>query len=241
MRSILLGGRATLALIFCGLALVALPGGAHGESAEALHYHWRLQGLIGALAGLFFPRSGYGSLTTTGLDDGHVRCELIITGEDDGPDFWRYGAELDPVAGRTVRAWTAYHFRNRDKAEESKLEDNTDAGVVDIASSIQLLRHKPVAALTQWRIWSDGHLYSVEVVPGNLEQVRVGPRQVPARHFLVRPAPSAAERAWKGRLELWLAQDPVSTPVRIIVERGLASVLLELQPDAGDSARAPHP
>ncbi len=219
--------------------LLAVPAGA--QPAEDLHYHWRLQGFLGAIAGLFFPRTGYGQLTTTALADGHLRCELVITAEDRGPDFWRYGAELDPVAGHTVRAWTSYHYRDRERAEESKLEDNTERGVVDIASAINVLRRDPVKERTQWRIWSDGHVYPVEVVPGAVEAMKVGGRQVPARHYWVNGVEQDGERVWKGHLELWLALDEAATPVRIIVARSFASVALELQPPSPPGDAAPSP
>lgn len=223
--------------VLLGLFLLAAP--ARAGATEDLHYHWRLQGFLGAIAGLFFPHEGFGQLTTTTLENGHLRCELVITAEDKGPDFWRYGAELDPVAGHTVRAWTSYHFRDRERAEESQLDANTEKGVVDIASSINVLRRNPVKERVEWHIWSDGKLYPVEVVPGPVEGLRIAGRQVPARHYWVRGIELPGERLWKGHLELWLALDEVSTPVRILVERSFASVLLELQPGGPAADEAP--
>jgi hypothetical protein len=221
--------RFRVGLVLCslgGLGSLAAPALGDQGSYEVLRYRWRLLGVRGALAGLFLPGRGEGSLATGEADDGRLRSELVITspgGREN--EFWRYGAELDPSSGGTLRAWSSYLFRGEHRSREAEL---VDQGVVDIASGIYLIRQTPPVAPRRMRIWSDGRLYSVVVVPLESEQRQIGRRRVAVRHYSIRGAEASGERFWKGRLDLWLADDEASTPVEIRVERGWAAVKLEL-------------
>jgi len=216
--------RSSLAL--CVLCACASAASADQGSYEVLRYRWRLLGLRGALAGLFLPGQGEGSLLTGAADDGRLRSELVITARGGREDeFWRYGAELDPASGGTLRAWSSYLFRGEHKSREAVLAEQ---GVVDIASGIYLIRQDPPTAPRPMRIWSDGRLYSVVVVPLGTEERKIGGRTVRAGHYSIRGPGRPGERQWKGRLDLWLADDEASTPVEIRVERGWAAVKLEL-------------
>jgi hypothetical protein len=58
--------------------------------------------------------------------------------------------------------------------------------------------------------------------------VEVARQKVRARHYAVRPLVEPGRKVWKGELDLWLAEDAAATPVRILVSRSPARVLLEL-------------
>lgn len=222
-RRALLGALALAALILGGA-----PARADQASYEVLRYRWRLLGLQGALAGFFLPNRGEGSLVTGVAEGGALRSELVITspgGREE--EFWRYGAELDPASGGTLRAWSAYFFRGERKAREAELADQ---GVVDVASGIYLIRQSPPRAQQRMRIWSDGKLYPVVVLPLEHDRRQLRGKSVRVRHYSIRGVEVPGERFWKGRLDLWLADDEASTPVEMRVERGWAGVKLELAP-----------
>ncbi len=207
------------------LALAAAPAVAAVDD-ERLAYRWRLDGLLGALAGLFVPSDGEGSLTRETLPNGNWKSELLITSaESDDADFFRYGAELEPSELTTVRAWSASHWRGESRSKESAVEA---AGVIDIVSGIQVLRRDPPRVPRPLEIWSDGRLYPVLVKPHGLVTKRIGGRQISARHFVISGVERPGRRFWKGGLELWLADDPAATPVEILVTRSAARVRLEL-------------
>jgi Protein of unknown function (DUF3108) len=215
------------------VAAVAVPAAVRGgdEPVEVVRYEWRMQGFSGALAGLFFPNQGQGSLTTQHLENGHLQSELLITAPASAKgEFWRYGAELDPATKTTVRAWSSYSFRGDKKSRESVVEGQ---GVMDIASGIYLLRQQTPRQPTAMRIWSDGKIYAVNVLPHGVEMRRRGQKSERLRHLSIVGADRPGERPWKGHLELWLTDDAAATPVEILIERKWASVRLEMPPDAG--------
>jgi hypothetical protein len=190
---------------------------------EDLAYRWRLVGLRGAVAGLFFPNSGEGRLSTRLQDDGHLLTELMITSQASrGGEFWRYAAEIDPFAGRTVRAWSSFMFRGERKAKEQVVEEDD---VFDLTGGIYLVRRELPSKPLPMRIWADGKVYAVVVEPKGMVQRSVGRGTVLARHFVV-SARLPGARVWDGRLEMWLALDPAATPIEILVERGWAGVRL---------------
>jgi hypothetical protein len=205
----------------------AVAGAAVAAAADdQLDYRWQLLGAFGALAGLFFPDSGEGRLTRTSLPNGNLQSELWITSKaDDEPDYFRYGAETHAETGATVRAWSSQLWRGERKEKSSPV---AEAGVVDVASAIQRLRRERPRETTRMEIWSDGKLYPVEVRPLGRENVKVAGRTVAAQRVTVRPRVEPGRKVWKGELDLWFADDAVATPVRILVARSPARVLLEL-------------
>jgi hypothetical protein len=194
---------------------------------ERLDYRWRVQGLFGAVAGLFFPSHGEGQLTRKTLPNGNLESELWITsGADDEPDFFRYGAETSVASGTTIRAWSSQLWRGKRKEKSSPV---AEAGVIDVASAIQRLRTDRPAGRRRMEIWSDGKLYPVEVRSLGNERLEIAGRKLQATHVAVRPLTEPDRRVWKGELDLWFADDAASTPVRILVSRSPARVLLELE------------
>lgn len=204
-----------------------VPDSVAARSDERLEYHWRVQGFFGALAGLFFPAEGEGSLSRRWLESGNFESELLITSDaDDRPDFFRYGAEIDGRSGATVRAWSSQLWRGKRK---DKLLPLVPAGAVDTASAIDLMRRERPRASRRMEIWSDGHLYPVLVQLLGSKQILVDRRRIEAAHIAVRPLVEPQRRIWKGELDLWLAEDAASTPVEILVSRSPARVLLSLK------------
>jgi hypothetical protein len=214
-----------IALLVVSLLVCSLP--ARAREPEVLRYEWHLLGFTGALAGLFLPNDGSATLSTAGSADGMVESELLLTAPSSrNGEFWRYGAKLDPRDGRTLRAWSTYLFRGEMK---SKAKELGQAGTIDIASGIYLIRRNPPKSRQPMRIWSDGKEYPVEVVPRSLEQRKLAGRKVPVRRFSIVGVERPGERLWKGSLDLWLTEDEQATPVEILVERGWAAVRLRLE------------
>ncbi|MFW6175698.1 MAG: DUF3108 domain-containing protein [Acidobacteriota bacterium] len=212
-----------------GLALLApAPALAHeGNGEERFVYRWELKKLAALLGGILLPGRGTGLLTVEPREDGHVQSELLITSEQsDEGEFWRYGAEIDTDLGQTLRAWTSYLWRGESKSESSRIEEN---GVIDVASGIYQLRQDPPDQPRRMRIWSDGKIYPVLVVPeGEETRTLPGGRTVETQHFRIRGLDISGERYWKGHMDVWLAQDEASTPVEIYFNRTLVGVRLQL-------------
>lgn len=217
-------GRAPLAAILLGALLLLLPAASPAE--ETLRYRWRIEGFFGALAGLFFPSHGDASLIATTLASGNLQSSLLITSDEvEDASFFRYEAEIDLVSGRTVAARSSQLWQGKRKDKSSPI---VDAATVDVASAIHLLRQTLPESAREMEIWSDGKLYPVVVKPGGAQTRKIGGRDVPTLHFMVRPVVRPERRVWKGELDLWFARDPQSTPVEMLVARSPARLRLEL-------------
>ncbi len=205
----------------------ALPAAGNAVGPETFVYHWELRKLASLLGGILVPGQGTGRLTYEERPNGNLTSELLITSKHSAEgEFWRYGAEIDPRLGRTVRAWSSYLWRGKTSSESAEIDD---AGVIDIASGIYQIRRDPPLETRQMRIWSDGKTYPVEVQPLGEETRKLpGGRKVETRHYVIHGLDLAGERHWKGQLELWLAEDDVSTPVEIQYDRSLLGVRLRL-------------
>ena len=216
----------------CCLALLclALAAPVIAQETETLHYRWKLGGFFGTLARVLFPGSGDGALTTSSDGSGHTQVELDITAPQAEGEYWRYGSEIDNANGRTLRAWSAYEFRGREESKESELDE---AAVIDVASGILLLRRDPPTSPRNLRIWNDGKIYPVVIQPRGPAKRRIEGREVMTRHYAIRARRVPDERLWKGRLDIFLANDERSTPVEISVERRMMRVRLQLESDDG--------
>lgn len=219
-------GRTGFTLVLLATLAGAAPSLAASPRDETLRYRWRLDGLFGALAGLFVPSGGDGELTLDRLPGGHLRSELTITAPASaGGDYFRYGAEWEAASGTTVRAWSSQLWRGEHKAKRAEIGD---VGIVDVATAIHALRRDPPSGPRPLEIWSDGKLYPVVVLPRGVEQREIGGRTVRTRRFAVRPVEIPGRRLWKGEMDLWLAEDAAATPVEIVVARSSARVRLQL-------------
>jgi hypothetical protein len=223
----MLTNRSLSPVLAASLLALTLAGTANGDTGdESFHYRWRLKSFLGRLAGLFFPNQGDGVLSFQTTPEGHLISTLDVTSEkSDEGEFWSYGAEVDILHQRTLRAWSSYRFRGKGKEKEDDVEEE---GVVDIAYGIFRIRADPPRSPQRLRIWSDGHIYPVDVLPQGTETRKVGGEKIETRHYLIQGAEEPNQRFWKGTLELWLAQDPESTPVAILIRRTGIGVLLEL-------------
>lgn len=197
------------------------------SEGERYVYRWELRKLAALFGGILFPGEGGGELTFKRTGDGHVVSELLITSEHgrDG-EFWRYGAEIDSDESRTVRAWTSYRWRGEQKSESSEIEEG---GVIDVASGIYEIRRTLPTRPLRLRIWSDGKIYPVIVLPlGDEHRALAGGSRVLSRHYRVEGREVPGERYWKGHMDLWFARDGQATPIEIHFNRTLVGVRLRL-------------
>lgn len=212
-----------LAAAFLAPALHAQPDGGR----ESFVYRWELKKLAALVGGILFPGQGTGLLTFEPRPNGRVVSELHITSEhSDEGEFWRYGAEIDPLAGRTLKAWSSYLWRGESKSESAEIRQD---GVIDVASGIYQIRAELPDKPRRLRIWSDGKIYPVLVVPeGEETRTLPGGRKVETFHYRIRGLKIPGERFWKGHMDLWIADDEERTPVEIAFDRTLVGVRLRL-------------
>lgn len=220
--------RLTACLAVLLLGLCAFPASAAEPGGEERYvYQWELKKLAALVGGILIPGQGTGLLTYEPQADGRLQSELLITSDQSkAGEFWRYGAVIDRKAGRTLRAWSSYLWRGEEKSENERIDQ---AGVIDVASGIYQIRKNPPTKPRRMKIWSDGKIYPVLVVPKG-EDVRTLPdgRKVPTRHYQIRGLDIEGERFWKGHMDLWLAKDEIATPVEIHFDRSLVGVRLKL-------------
>lgn len=216
-------------------ALVALLapslGAAPGQSPpialnEQFQYRWQLKNFIGAVAGLFLPNHGEGSLTFK-TTNGRLRSELMLTSDASrSGEYFRYGSEIDKSTLQPIRAWSSYSWRGESKAKSEEIERK---GVFDVAAGIFAIRRDPPEKSRRMEIWSDGKIYPVVVIPLGKETRKFSGRSVETRRYSIRGVDVTGRRKWKGKMDLWLAMDEAATPVEILISRNLADVRMELK------------
>ncbi len=221
--------RAPVTAAIVSLALAAsLAAPVRADESEVLRYSWKLGGFVGTFARLFLPGRGEGTLTTRQAPSGELQVELDITASSaEEGEYWRYGSAIDPADQRTLRAWSSYRFRGEEKSERSELGEEE---VIDTASGIILLRRERPTQDRKLRIWNDGKLYPVVIQPRGTVQRTVNGRPYLASHYAIRARKVPGERLWKGKLDLYLANDDRATPIEIALERRMATVRLEIEP-----------
>ena len=219
--------RKILPAVVAALLLFPAWGGSaqNQPKNEEFRYRWQLRNFMGAVAGLFLPRQGEGSLTFR-KTNGHLKSELTITSPQSREEgYFRYGSEIDVQTLQPIRAWSSYSWRGESK---SKNEPIAREGVLDVAAGIYAIRNDPPTKSRRMEIWSDGKIYPVVVIPLGLETRRLPHGKVQARHYSIRGIEVPGERRWKGKLDLWLTPDATATPVEILISRNLADVRMEL-------------
>lgn len=213
------------AAFFLAVLPLAQAVAAQAAPNEEFRYRWQLRNFMGAVAGLFLPREGEGSLTFK-RTNGHLKSELTITSRESRTDgYFRYGSEIDARTLQPIRAWSAYSWRGEAK---SKTEEVDKQGVLDVAAGIYAIRNDPPVKPRRMEIWSDGKIYPVVVLPRGVENRKLPSGVVKARHFSIRGLNVPGERRWKGKLDLWLTTDAAATPVEILISRNMADVRMEL-------------
>lgn len=203
------------------LALACCPA---VGAAEELEYGWKLKGFGGAILGLFFPDSGDAMLRTESGPGAASTTVLELTSPHREGEFYRYGSEIGK-RGQPVRVWSAYQFRGKSKMRE---RDVGEEEVLDFASAIHALRRDRPTAERKIRLWSDGREYPLTVTPVGDEQIDGDGHSWTTRHYVIEGRRVQGERFWKGRFQLWIADDEAATPVRIVGEKGLLTVRLDL-------------
>lgn len=214
------------ALILAVLLIPSLGGSVEGPPAnEEFRYRWQLRNFMGAVAGLFLPRQGEGSLTFK-RTNGHLKSELTITSPQSKQEgYFRYGSEVDVLTLQPIRAWSAYSWRGESKSKNEAVDEE---GVLDVAAGIYAIRNDPPTKSRRMQIWSDGKIYPVVVIPLGIETRQLPHGKVKARHYSIRGVNVPGERKWKGKLDLWLATNEAATPVEIVISRNMADVRMEL-------------
>lgn len=225
---------ALLPALLLALLATAVAPPARGHDVprdEEIRYRWDLGGFLGVVAGLFLPDEGRGVMTIEPDGDGHLRSELMVTSpESREGEFWQYGSRIDAATGHAVEAWDAYRWRGEEDHDRQEIEV---PGVHDMVSAIYSIRQKLPETAHRMKVWSDGKIYPVVVIPNGEEARTVAGREIPTLHYTVRGYRSGEGRHWKGSLELWLAQDEAATPVEIHIRRSFAKLRLEaLEPPA---------
>ena len=219
--------RKTLPAVLAAVLLFPAMGGTvEGPPRnEEFRYRWQLRNLMGAVAGLFLPRQGEGSLTFQ-RTNGHLKSELTITSPQSKQEgYFRYGSEIDVHTLQPIRAWSAYSWRGESKSKNEAVKED---GVLDVAAGIYAIRSDPPDKPRRMQIWSDGKIYPVVVKPLGTEMRQLPHGKVQARHYSIRGLDIRGQRKWKGKLDLWLATDAAATPVEIVISRNMADVRMEL-------------
>ncbi len=194
-------------------------------AVERFHYTWKLSKFLGWIAGFFLPSRGAGTLTFEPLAENRMRGELMITSQDsESGEFWGYETEMDLESGYTLRAGSSYSFNGKQRQKQAEIGDE---GVFDVASTIYWLRRELPRHSRRIEVWSDGKIYPVLVQLKGVSKRKVGDQRITARRYIIAAAPGATVR-WKGKLELWIAEDPEATPIEIVVHRGGAAVRMRL-------------
>lgn len=214
------------ALFAAILLFPSLGGSVEGPPAnEEFRYRWQLSNFMGAVAGLFLPRQGEGSLTFM-RTNGHLKSELTITSPQSKQEgYFRYGSEVDVRTLQPIRAWSSYSWRGESKSKNEPVDKH---GVLDVAAGIYAIRNDPPTKPRRMQIWSDGKIYPVVVMPMGIEKRQLPHGKVTARHYSIRGVNIPGERKWKGKLDLWLATDEAATPIEILISRNMADVRMEL-------------
>ena len=207
-------------------ALGAAPTAPAIPLNEQFTYRRQLKNFVGAVAGLFLPKQGEGSLTFK-TTNGHLRSELMITsGASREGEYFRYGSEIDKSTLQPIRAWSAYSWRGESKSKSEEIETQ---GVLDVAAGIFAIRRDPPEKSRRMEIWSDGKIYPVVVIPRGAETRKLQGRSIKTRHYSIRGVEIPGRRKWKGKMDLWLATDEGATPVEILISRNMADVRMELK------------
>lgn len=244
--------------IALGLLLVAAGGqaaqlecNASTPNVEEYRYSWRLRGGLGWVAGLVFPRTGFGDFRTTYATDGQpAMSELVITSPQSKGGYYKYESQMDPAGAKTLTtfhgyAWGAKWRRERTvfdytkhlarihketpKGTEDRVKLITPADMRDILTAIQYFRvnASSITSPVTTSIYSDGKEYPVIFRPAGTQQFRIGSENVRALGFQIGDAPGG--KRWPGGVRLWITDDSRRIPVRIEILESFASLQLDLQ------------
>lgn len=225
-------------------------------NTEELRYSWRLRGGIRWIAGLMFPTSGVGNLTTTYGPAGStaVHSELMITapnGKQGG--FYAYESDMDNAGDRTTMTYHGYAWGKKSRSERTlfdyvkrlarihKKTPDVDENRVkalpatpdirDILTAIHYLRQNAagIKAPIRTTIYSDGKEYPVIFRPTGERQAFVIDKKRVNAFALEIVGADGGKRKWDGGVKVWLSEDARRIPFRIEIQESIASMQLDLQ------------
>lgn len=236
------------AALFAGSAMAQT---AAAPSPEEFRYSWRLRGVLSWIAGLKFPVSGVGALRNVPMTGDRVESELVIRGrENEGRYVYR--SEISSESLRTLMTYHGYEWDGRKRNEETRfdyedgiarirkerenegaktrIEQLPAADLRDVLTGIHFLRKKAdeIRSPLISTIYSDGDVYPIVFKPLGARSVPFQGKLVAARGFEISAAPGN-EKKWPGGVKVWLSADGRSIPLRIEIQRSLASFHLELE------------
>ena len=225
---------------------------AFAQGTEELRYSWRLKGGVRFLAGLMFPTSGVGNLSTT-VDDTAVHSELMITaptGKDGG--FYAYESDIDNRGAKTLMTYHGYAWGKKSRSErtvfdyvkrlarirkqtpeevENRVKKLPESGdqMRDVLTAIYFIRQNAhtITRPVQTNVYSDGKEYSVILRPGEKKNFVVDGKQTTATAYEIVDAPGG--KKFQGGIKVWLTADARRLPVRIEIQQSMASLQLDLQ------------
>ena len=215
----LLSARSTAALLLAFLAWSPAAG-----ATEELEYGWKLKGFAGVILGLFYPDSGEARIVTEDGPGASYTTLLELTSSHREGEYYRYGSEIGN-AGAPVRVWSAYQFRGKSKRREREVDQGD---VLDFASAIHAIRRDRPSEERAIRLWSEGREYPLTIIPHGGARIECAGRAWTTRHYVIEGRRVEGERFWKGRFQIWIADDERAAPVRIVGEKGLLTVRLDL-------------
>jgi hypothetical protein len=228
-----------------------------GTNVEEFRYSWRLRGGLSWVAGLVFPRSGYGNLKTTYPEKGEhqISSELMITPADGKSGFYMYESQMDELGQKTLMTYHGYAWGNKARKERTifdyvkrlmrihretpeKVEDRVklippeslrESSVRDVLTAIYYLRQNAdqIHGPMQTTIFSDGKAYPVVFRPAGRGVFTIPGQKVNARGFEIVDAPGG--RKWQGGVKVYLSDDSRRIPFRLEIQQSVASLQLDLQ------------
>jgi Protein of unknown function (DUF3108). len=245
-----------LASLAFATLLFAIPAAATDKTcleygpSEQLRYSWRLRGGLAWIAGLRFPTSGTGQLSTSKEGPDAINSRLRITSGNGDHGFYEYASDMDSSGSRTVMSYHGYQWGGANRKEQTffdyvkrlaRIHKETPKGREykvkmlpvesprDILTGIFFLRQnaqnidEPLAS----EIYSDGRLYPVLFRPTGSATIDFEGGKAVVRKFLITAAPGT-EQKWPGGVEVWLTDDERRIPVRIELQRSFATFRLDL-------------
>ncbi len=198
---------------------------AAASGGEVLHLKWNLGGFWGALAGLFVPSHGEALLTFVPRKQDRLEIQLLITAAKRKKEFFLYGADVDRDSGATGSVWSAYHFRDSDKAREQDVEQ---PDVIDFASALHQLRWNAPETTSRISVWNGGKTYPAEIVPLEPEVRKIAGRKMDVQGYQVRGLKIEDQPHFKDKFSMYFTRDDHAVPVEIIGRRGWIKLRITL-------------
>lgn len=228
------------AMVAAAVLVCALPA-----SAETLRYNWTMRGGLSWIAGLKFPTSGTGFLTST-ANGSNVTSTLRITSPKDPSAAMVYESTMLATGSSTIASAEGYAWRESNRHVRSffdtvknllRIEKTTPKGteqqvkpwsngeVRDFLTAIQFLRVQgdELSAPVRTNVYSSGKAYPVIITPVGTATIN----STATTQYRIQAAAGAADR-YPGEVRLWISSDARRVPVRIELAQKLATVRLDL-------------